>query len=159
MANQKILVKNMTNATVTLIIENANFKRTFKGEGAKTYIPFDILYEGLSDSGIEKMFTKGYLKVVEKQDRIDLGLEFEDKVESLENTMDSNEMLEIIKEGNAIKIKETLEALAPIQQKKFAQVAVDNEIYTAGLAKFIKDYTGIDLLKSIQDRKIDLEDN
>ena len=160
MADKKILVENMVNATVTLKIDTLNFKRAFKGEGAKAYIPFETLYEGLSDNGVERLFTEGFLKVTNKQDRVDLGLEFEEEeAEAASTTMGSNEMIEIMKSNNPVDIKSTLEKLAPAQREKFAKIAIDNEIYSASLAKFIKDYTGMDLLQNIQSRKDALEDN
>lgn len=156
MSDRKVLVENMSNATVTLIFSNSNFKRKLKGEGAKTHIPFDVIYEGLSEPGVMIMFDKGIIRVVDKQDRVDLGLEMEEEV--VATSLSSSEMLAILKENNPIKIKETLEGLAENQQKKFAQVAIENDIYSAGLAKFIKDYTGIDLLKAMQDYKAEKED-
>lgn len=157
MSDRKVLVENMSKATVTLIFNNANFKRNLKGEGAKVYVPFEVLYEGLSEPGVQIMFDKGVLRINDKKDRVDLGLEFEDEV-VVANSMSSSEMLAIIKENNPIKIKETLEGLAENQRIKFAQVAIENDIYSSGLAKFIKDYTGIDLLKAMQEYKAEKED-
>ena len=157
MSDRKVLVENMSKATVTLIFNNANFKRNLKGEGAKVYIPFEVLYEGLSEPGVQVMFDKGILRINDKKDRVDLGLEFEDEV-VVANSMSSSEMLIILKENNPIKIKETLEGLAENQRIKFAQVAIENDIYSAGLAKFIKDYTDIDLLKAMQEYKAEQED-
>lgn len=160
MADRKVLVKNMINGTVVFVVENANFKRSFKGEGAKAYIPFEILFEGLSQEGAMFLFTDGILAIDNKQDRIDLGLEFEDEPSQLDHiSMDSAKMLEIMKANNPVTIKETLEQLSTEQRKKFAQVAVENKIYTASLAKFIKDYTGIDLMKCIQELDDESEDN
>lgn len=157
MMDRRVLVENMSRATVTLIFSNANFKRKLKGEGTKTYIPFEILYEGLSEPGIQVMLDKGIIRIVELKDRIDLGLEAEGEL-AAENTMSSSEILEIVKENNPIKIKETLESLAENQREKFVKVVIENDIYSAGLAKFVKDYTGIDLLKAMQDYKADQEE-
>lgn len=151
--NRKVEVKNMSNAIVTLSFKNSNFKRSLRGEGARIDIPFETLYDGLSEPGVEIMFKKGYLAIPNKQDRIDLGLEYEDG-ETLENiTMSSADMLELLKEGNAVKIKEALEDLAPAQQKKMADVAIKNGIYSAGIASIIKKYTGIDLAAAIANQE------
>lgn len=162
MTNRIVWVENMTKATVTIIIRNANFKRTLKGEGAKASIPFDILYEGLSEPGIGVMLEKGYIRINNKQDRIDLGLETTDDInEIIENSLDSSTMLKILKDNNPVVIKQTLEQLAETQRIKFANVAATNGIYSPGLAKLVKDYTNIDLLKMMQDIKEQdlIEDN
>lgn len=150
MADRKVEVKNMSNAIVTLVFRNSNFKRILRGEGAKIEVPFNTLYDGLSEPGVETMFTKGYLAIPNKKDRVDLGLEEEEQISSLaELTMDSKAMLAILEEGNPVKIKETLEKLADSQKKKFANVAIVNGIYSVGLEKLIENYTGINLSKAI----------
>lgn len=158
MADRKVTVKNMSSATVSINIPNLNFTRELKGENAKTNIPFDTLYEGLSDPGIMVLFDEGFLYIEDKQDRIDLGLEFEDESEPQgAKVMDSKSILEILERNEPMEIRTTLENLALEQRKKFAQVAIQNKIYNPGLAKFIMDYTGIDLLEAIQQFK-ELED-
>lgn len=162
MTTRMVLVQNMTKATVTLVVNNSNFKRALQGENAKVNIPFDVLFNGMSEPGVDVMFKKGYLYIPNKQDRIDLGLEFdEDKEvndEEVKTALTSAEMLAILKENNPVVIKSTFENLAEIQRMKFANVAAENGIYTPGLAKFVKDYTGIDLLKAMKDIQDDKED-
>ena len=162
MTTRMVLVQNMTKATVTLVVNNSNFKRALQGENAKVNIPFDVLFNGMSEPGIDVMFKKGYLYIPNKQDRIDLGLEFaeEDEVndEEVKTALTSAEMLAILKENNPVVIKTTFENLAEIQRMKFANVAAENGIYTPGLAKFVKDYTGIDLLKAMKDIQDNKED-
>ena len=162
MTTRMVLVQNMTKATVTLVVNNSNFKRALQGENAKVNIPFDVLFNGMSEPGIDVMFKKGYLYIPNKQDRIDLGLEFaEDEEvndEEVKTALTSAEMLAILKENNPVVIKTTFENLAEIQRMKFANVAAENGIYTPGLAKFVKDYTGIDLLKAMKDIQDDKED-
>lgn len=162
MTTRMVLVQNMTKATVTLVVNNSNFKRALQGENAKVNIPFDVLFNGMSEPGIDVMFKKGYLYIPNKQDRIDLGLEFaeEEEVnnEEVKTALTSAEMLAILKENNPVVIKTTFENLAEIQRMKFANVAAENGIYTPGLAKFVKDYTGIDLLKAMKDIQDDKED-
>jgi hypothetical protein len=162
MTTRMVLVQNMTKATVTLVVNNSNFKRALQGENAKVNIPFDVLFNGMSEPGIDVMFKKGYLYIPNKQDRIDLGLEFaeEEEVndEEVKTALTSAEMLAILKENNPVVIKTTFENLAEIQRMKFANVAAENGIYTPGLAKFVKDYTGIDLLKAMKEIQDEKED-
>ena len=161
MTNRNVLVENMTKATVTLVVRNSNFKRALRGEGAKVNIPFDVLYNGLSEPGVDVMFQQGYLRIANKQDRIDLGLEFADDATEdtdVQAALSSAEMLAILKENNPIKIKSTLEGLAEKQRVKLVNVAAENGIYSPGLAKLIMDYTGMDLLKVMTDVRDEAEE-
>lgn len=159
MAERMVWVENMTRASVTIVVRNSNFKRTLKGEGAKVSIPFDILYNGLSEPGIDVMIQKGYIRIIEKQDRIDLGLEMEEDTANTDTvTLGRKEMLQILTENNPVEIKATLENLAETQRIKFANVAAENGIYSPGIAKLIKDYTGMDLLKVMTDVNSEKED-
>ena len=127
MSDRKVKVVNMSNATVTLSFRNSNFKRTLRGEGANIDIPFNTLYDGLSEPGVEIMITQGYIAIPDKQDRIDLGLEHEEDEQDLNDiTMSSKEMLE---------------------------VAIQNGIYSPGIAAIIKKFTGIDLAAAIADEE------
>lgn len=154
MSDRKVKVVNMSNATVTLSFKNSNFKRTLRGEGANIEIPFSTLYDGLSEPGVEIMITQGYIAIPDKQDRIDLGLEHEEDEQDLSTiTMSSKEMLELLKEGNPINIKASLEKLSKPQQKKMAEVAIQNGIYSPGIAAIIKKFTNIDLAAAIADEE------
>ena len=113
MADRKVEVRNMSNATVTLCFRNSNFKRVLRGEGARIEIPFDTLYDGLSEPGVDVMFSKGYLAIPNKQDRVDLGLETEFSDVDLDKiSMSSKDMLELLKNGSPVDIKATLEELS-----------------------------------------------
>lgn len=152
-----VIIKNVSSAKVCLYIPAQNFKRELKGEGTSTRIPFDVLYEGLlSEPGIGVLFDEGYLYIENQQDRIDLGLEEEDLDGKNENkspkVMESKDILALLKENNPTKLKTALSGLALEQKKKFVSVAVENDIYSAGLAHLIKEATGMDLLKAIQQK-------
>lgn len=151
MDNRKVLLVNMSQATVNFSVPNSNFSRTLKGEGAKTYIPFDIMFEGLSEPGVDVLFQEGFLHIEDKQDRIDLGLDT--MAEADVTLMSREEMLEILNENNPVKVKAALDSLALEQKKKFAYIAIENDIYTAGLAKLVKDATGIDILAAIKNKR------
>lgn len=160
MADRKVQVKNMSRNTVVLIVENSNYLRKFDGEGAIIHVPFDVLFEGLSEKGVMTLIEEGVLSIVDKQDRIDLGLETADE-ESKYVTMSSEEMLAILNKNNAIELKETLSNLPLEQQRKFAAVAVENDITNFGINKIIKDITGIDVIKNVQlkeEMKVESED-
>ena len=151
MTDRKVWVENISRATVTIMVPNCNFVRELRGEGSKTQIPFDIMFEGLSEPGVNVMFDEGFLYIPNKQDRIDLGLETEeDEVKVEDKVMSSAKILEILKSDNAPAIKEMLDNLAIEQKKKVAEVAIDNKITSYGVATLIKQATGIDVIKRVQ---------
>lgn len=149
MADRKVQIKNMSRNTIVFIVENSNYLRKFDGEGAIIHIPFDILFEGLSEKGVMTLFEEGALSIIDKQDRIDLGLETADE-ESKFVTLTSEEMLTILNKNNAVELKETLTKLPLEQQKKFATVAVENNITNYGISQIIKNITGIDVIRNVQ---------
>lgn len=160
MTDRKVWVENISRATVTLMVPNCNFVRELRGEGSKTQIPYDILFEALSEPGVDVMFEEGFLYIPNKQDRIDLGIETEDDEVSVEEkVLSSDKILEILMSGNAVAVKEMLDKLAIEQKKKVAEVAVDNQITNYGVATLIKQATGIDVIKRVQENISEKEDN
>lgn len=154
MDERRVLVKNLTRATVVLNIPSATYSHTFKGENSSAKIPFSTLYEGfMSEEGVPALFEEGILYIEDKQDRIDLDMEDED-AEQVVRVMSAKEMEEILSRRNAVEIKKTLTDLAAEQRKKFVDIAIQNEVYSPGIAKIIQDETGVDMLKAINAKHI-----
>lgn len=160
MTERNVLVQNVSNATVVLSFQNANFTRELRGDGAKTYVPFNILEIGISEPGVDVLFNEGYLYIPDKQDRIDLHLEFEEDeaTEQEKRVMDKKDMLALLRRGDAVEIKTTLENLAIEQRNKLAEVAIDNKITGYGICKLIKDYTDVDVMKAVKEAEEDSQE-
>lgn len=149
MSDRKVLVRNVSNGSVTIYLPNENFRRTFENRGAKVSVPFDILFEGLSESGVEVLFKDGYLMIDNKQDRIDLGLEEADEEIFAEKVKSDEEILAILRTREPIKIKALLEGLAIEQKKNVAILAIKNKITDYGTVELIKRMTSIDVAKAV----------
>lgn len=149
--NRRVWVENLSRATLTLMVPNRNFVRELRGEHAKTQIPFDVMFEMLSEPGMDVIIDEGCLYIPNKQDRIDLGLEQEGDTDTMDaHVMGSEKILEILQSNDPIKVKEMLDSLAAEQKKKVAEVAVENKITSYGIATLIKQATGVDVFKRIQ---------
>lgn len=153
MTERNVLVQNVSNATVVLSFQNAGFVRELRGDGAKTYVPFNILEIGMSEPGVDVLFNEGYLYIPDKQDRIDLHMEFEEdsSTEQEKRVMDKKDMLALLKRGDAVEIKTALSELAIEQRNKLAEVAIDNKITSYGICKLIKDFTDVDVIKAVKE--------
>lgn len=149
MSDRKVLVRNVSNGSVTIYLPNENFRRTFENRGSKVSVPFDILFEGLSESGVEVLFKDGYLMIDNKQDRIDLGLEEADEEIFAEKVKSDEEILAILRTREPIKIKALLEGLAIEQKKNVAMLAIKNKITDYGTVELIKRMTSIDVAKAV----------
>lgn len=149
MSDRKVLVRNVSNGSVTIYLPNENFRRTFENRGSKVSVPFDILFEGLSESGVEVLFKDGYLMIDNKQDRIDLGLEEADEEIFAEMVKSDEEILAILRTREPIKIKALLEGLAIEQKKNVAILAIKNKITDYGTVELIKRMTSIDVAKAV----------
>lgn len=153
MEDRKVVIKNVSNAHIVIAIPTLNVKRELKGNGTSTILSFDVISEGLlSEPGLEVLFKEGFIYIENKQDRIDLGLEEADSA-AAPSVISDKEMLKLLERNNPVEIKKVLKDLAVEQQKKFVMLAVNKEIYNAGLAKIIKDVTGYDLLAMIHNKQ------
>lgn len=160
MNERMVLVQNVSNATVVLSFAGASFVRELRGDGAKTYVPFNILEIGMSEPGVDVLFNEGYLYIPNKQDRIDLRMEMEiDEDESIdEKVMSKEDMLKMLQKGDAVEIKTALTKLAIEQRKKLAEIAIENKITGYGICKLIKDFTDIDVIKAVKTREEESQD-
>lgn len=156
MSDRKVVVKNVSKFMVGLSFPNSNFHRLLKGEGSKVFIPFDVIEEGISEPGTLELFEDGLLVIENKQDRIDLGLEDPDEEENdVPTVLSSREILAILERRSPTEIAAMFDGLAKEQKQKAAQVAIENKISDYGTVTLIKKYTGVDVLKAIQQ----VEDN
>lgn len=78
MAERKVLIQCMANSMVSINRPDVKVKVLWKGKGDKKVVAYDNLVEALYDSGTKALFDRGFLYVVNKEDRIALGFEDEE---------------------------------------------------------------------------------
>ena len=81
MAN-KVKVVNNTTGNVGYTVPNLHIRRSFRPQQT-LMVTFDELEEGLYEPGTRKLFEVGFLTVVNKADRIALGLAIVDEEEKI----------------------------------------------------------------------------
>lgn len=140
MSERKVKVESMVSHTVVLTVPYLHFERVFSKELQSAKIDFDVMEEGLQDIGFRNFFTNGTLKVSEKQDRIDLGLEGADEDDYIEPivTLSTGEIIKLLKSQDKEKIEEVL---------KNASTDLTNNIIKTALKYKIHDHIVVDCLK------------
>lgn len=121
---RQVAVTSIFNKPVVLFIKNYNFEREFPKEGTTLHVPFNVLFDGLSEFGVRRLFSGGYLTIKDEQTRLDLGLEAKSST-VLSYTTD--EIVQLFKQSDA-DFEETFKALPAAQRTKVIGVAIDNSI-------------------------------
>lgn len=75
MSNRTVKIESLVNYSVVLNEPYSNFSRTFTKDLQSAVVDYEVMEQGLQLNGFRKMFTNGVLRIVDKKDRIDLGLE------------------------------------------------------------------------------------
>lgn len=147
--DRQVKVKSLVNDPVVLYIKNYNFEREFSRDGATLHVPFDILFDGLSEYAVRALFTKGYLQIVEKQDRIDLNLETED--ENPVVSFSTEEIKDLLKTDDKF-FEETLKTLPEAQKEKLLSTAIAMNFTDFNKSKIIEKYTKVNIIEAVKNK-------
>lgn len=130
MSERKVKVESVVKYALVLSVPEYRFSRTFNKENQVTLIPFEVMEEGLQKLGFKKFFTDGILRVVEKQDRIDLDLESEDEIEeeNITPSLDTKQLIALLKSGDKKKIAETLDKCSASTIERAIQTIINAKI-------------------------------
>ena len=153
----KVKVTNNSNQHITLIEDSINFRATFEKRGVSRFIDSEVLQQLMYASGVERMFKQGVLVIDEMSAKIELGLEPEGAKEPVNiivlTDAQKRRYLTVAPLKDLIEIVEKL----PFEQvKELARFAIANELVgSIEKTDFLKEKTGIDILKGIQLNKED----
>lgn len=140
MSNRTVKIESLVNYSVVLSEPYSNFSRTFTKDMQSAVVDYAIMEQGLQLNGFNKMFTNGVLRIVDKKDRIDLGLEAASEDDQMEEifTISTGEIVKLFKSKNYEKIEEAV--------NKSSDSTIQNMITT--LIKFkLFDNTIVDILQ------------
>lgn len=140
MSNRTVKIESLVNYSVVLSEPYSNFSRTFTKDMQSAVVDYAIMEQGLQLNGFNKMFTNGVLRIVDKKDRIDLGLEAASEDDQMEEifTISTGEIVKLFKSKNYEKIEEAV--------NKSSDSTIQNMIIT--LIKFkLFDNTIVDILQ------------
>ena len=126
---------------------NPLIRRRWDKPGVKKMVPFEEIQEVMSSTGGYNLF-RYHLLIKDPEVRKELDLPIDDKFE-----MYAEKDIEALLKGTSVKIKETLPDLPRSIQERVAQKAMEMDIDSVPKLKAIKEITGIDVYKMIEDKE------
>lgn len=155
MENKKVWIENRAFARVGFTVPELRFTRVWEKKGVKKTVDLDILKEGFYSPGNEYLFKNDILYIIDKDVRIELGLE-EPESEGKEQThieLDEKQMRRYLTVVPLQEFKEFISKLTNGQKQMLVDFAVNNDLITLDRNEIIKQFTHKDIMKIIQLKK------
>lgn len=147
--NERVKVANRIKGIVVINDPNIPFRREWTQKGQVLTIPMDIMQDLIYQEGVHALILDGTLEIVDKSDRIALGLEAPEQKEPTIKFMTENQMLGALV-GNIEGLKKLLEELPKAQIEEFIDLAVEKEITDMPKVDLIEKKTGKNIIKLVQ---------
>lgn len=154
--NEKIMLVNMTNGSVSVNIPDLHYKRRWEKKGAKKPMAWEVLKEAIYDPGFEYMIHQGILYIESKDARIELGLETETESEII--CLDDAQLKRMAIVMPLIDFKLEVKKLPYEQLQNLVSYMIANECADVSKAEVLKALVGTDIIKAIQLNRQDKED-
>ena len=150
MAQRMVKVQNMVNKTVSIKKPEYGINRRWTQKGQIIPLPYEAVEQMLWDNGVRVMIDRGILYIPDMKDKIDLGLEPEG-AEEPENiiVLKDNQIKELLTTTPFIVFKKEIEKLTQTQVREIVNYAIVNELVDVNKVCYLKDLTGLDIMKSI----------
>ena len=150
MAQRMVKVQNMVNKTVSIKKPEYGINRRWTQKGQIIPLPYEAVEQMLWDNGVRVMIDRGILYIPDMKDKIDLGLEPEG-AEEPENiiVLKDNQIKELLTTTPFIVFKKEIEKLTQTQVREIVNYAIVNELVDVNKVSYLKDLTGLDIMKSI----------
>ena len=138
MDNRKVKIESTVKHTVVVSLPDMRFSRKFNRELQSTYMNYDVIEEALQRQGFRNMIKNGTLRIVDKQDRIDLGLEDPDD-EGINEiiALTTKEMLDLMRAEDLTEFKSVAKKANKDVLDKFVLAAVNSKITDPRVAKVL----------------------
>ena len=149
----KVKVISMVPYIVGLIIPDYRINKKFTQEGQVALIEEEALAEALYNPGTARLFSHGILKIEGSEDfKLSAGLaeiNDEKKVVDTVVTLNTSQMLALLKTKTLEEFKETVKKLSTEQLNLLAGLAVSNKVTDYDKCKILRQLTGKDIIKTI----------
>lgn len=149
----KVKVISMVPYIVGLTIPDYRINKKFTQEGQVALIEEEALAEALYNPGTARLFSHGILKIEGSEDfKLSAGLaeiNEEKKVVDTVVTLNTSQMLALLKTKTLEEFKETVEKLSTEQLNLLAGLAVSNKVTDYDKCKILRQLTGKDIMKTI----------
>jgi hypothetical protein len=145
--NKKVAVESIGRGAVGFQpISNPLIRRIWHKPGIVKMIPLEEIREVFTSPGGEILFTR-HLLIKDPEVRKELDLPMDE-----EKTLTDKDLSDLLK-GNPAKLKEAMPKLYKVTQERIAEKAIEMEIDNVTKLETIKEHTGIDVYKLIQEKK------
>lgn len=146
MSERKIKIESLVKYPVSVSIPSMHFSRLFNRELQSALIDYDIIEEGLQQSSFRYYIYNGILRVVDKQDRIDLGLEASAEEEEFEElpkivALSTGEMITLMKSKDFKKLENVLKDCSEDIVNRFISAAIGSKIYDYEVTSLLQKYS------------------
>lgn len=149
----KIKVISMVPYIVGLTIPDYRINKKFTQEGQVALIEEEALAEALYNPGTARLFSHGILKIEGSNDfKLGVGLATTDENDNVVDTvitLNTSQMLALLKTKPIEEFTETVKKLSPEQLNLLAGLAVSNKVTDYDKCKILRQLTGKDIMKSI----------
>ena len=150
MSMRTVKIRNEVNKTISIKKPQYNVNRRWTAKGQIIPIPYDAVEQMLWDQGVRNMIDRGMLSIVDLQDAIDLGLEPEGVTERVNIKILSDIQIEnLLKNIPFAVFKNEVQDLTSTQVKEIVNYAILHDIADVQKSEFLKELTGVDVLKAI----------
>ena len=138
----KIILRNISSATVVINMAEINFRRSLSS-GRAIPITRDE-YDNLTfDPGVQNMVRGGYIRF----ENVEEGKEIE--VDSRVNIADRSEIEKMIAERNVPAFAKFIVNASPAAKETIVEYAVNNNVTDNAFTALIKQYCGVDVIDAI----------
>jgi vacuolar-type H+-ATPase subunit F/Vma7 len=148
-SSKMIKVKNLSKGGVTYLLENRHIRREWNTKNQIRPIPADELQEALYDQGIRNLFVLGYLGIESKEDRVLVGLDYEDEEETVEPFDENKAKILLLAEKNMDTFKERLQKMHAGEIETLIDTANTLKNVDFNKQKIIKEVLGVDISKQL----------
>lgn len=153
MENKQVTLTSTVEAVVGIDVPDLHLKRLWERKGAKKKIPFDVLQEAFYDPSVEYLLREGILYIDDLDVKIALGLEDEDakepgaqlKIQLLKD----EEINRILTVMPIYEFKEKIKSLTKEQVQAIITYAIEHEVTSYEKCEFLKEFAGIDIIKTV----------
>lgn len=158
--NNTVAVISRSNSKIALVLPHDHFSREWPRKGATIMIPKEILINNIYNPGVERLFTQGFLYIMDEKFRQELGLEqppvVDEKGKVISEgiklvSLDDDYLNRIIKLMPVYEAKSVVEKLSYNQKLEVAEYAVKHYAdLNIDKANMLTECTGINILKAVE---------
>lgn len=152
---EKVTIKNIGNRKIGFVVSELRINRTIM-PGRTMLIEREKLEEALTFPGIEGLFARKYIAIVEPEVGVEMGVVDEESIVTdsegkmkVEGTEDFEEIKRILSEGTDFQTKKLFNSANSYRNEVIVAAAYEVPNISANKKEIIKTFTGVDMFKNL----------